>query len=189
MVSSGDDEDDQKIKPDASINTEGGSGGRYSEAGGMRNVTALGVVSFFTDFSTEMVLGVLPFFIVSTLGASRALLGAIEGSAELTSYAFRMVSGSLSDKVGKRKAFIIAGYGLSTITKPFFAASSSWIDAFVVRFGDRMGKGIRTAPRDALIADSVSESRVGRAFGIHRTIDQLGAIVGPIGSFWTLADS
>jgi MFS family permease len=186
LVSSGDDEDDQKIKPDASINTEGGTGGRYSEPAGMRNVTALGVVSFFTDFSTEMVLGVLPFFIVSTLGASRALLGAIEGSAELTSYAFRMVSGSLSDKVGKRKAFIIAGYGLSTITKPFFAASSSWIDAFVVRFVDRMGKGIRTAPRDALIADSVSESRVGRAFGIHRTIDQLGAIVGPIAAFGLL---
>ena len=187
MVSSSDDEDDQKIKPDASINSEAGSGGDYGEAGGgMRNVTALGLVSFFTDFSTEMVLGVLPFFIVSTLGASRALLGAIEGSAELTSYAFRMVSGSLSDKVGKRKAFIIAGYGLSTITKPFFAASSSWIDAFVVRFGDRMGKGIRTAPRDALIADSVSEIRVGRAFGIHRTIDQLGAIVGPMAAFGLL---
>jgi MFS family permease len=186
LVSSGDDEDGQKIKTDASINTEGGTGGRYGETGGMRNVTALGVVSFFTDFSTEMVLGVLPFYIVSTLGASRALLGAIEGSAELTSYAFRMVSGSLSDKVGKRKVFVIAGYGLSTITKPFFAASSSWIDAFVVRFVDRMGKGIRTAPRDALIADSVSESRVGRAFGIHRTIDQLGAIVGPIAAFGLL---
>jgi MFS family permease len=187
LVSSGDDEDDRKIKPDASINAEAGGGGGYGEAGGgMRNVTALGLVSFFTDFSTEMVLGVLPFFIVSTLGASRALLGAIEGSAELTSYALRMVSGSLSDKVGKRKAFIIAGYGLSTITKPFFAASSSWIDAFVVRFGDRMGKGIRTAPRDALIADSVSEIRVGRAFGIHRTIDQLGAIVGPIAAFGLL---
>jgi MFS family permease len=187
LVSSGDNEDDQKIKPDASINAEAGSGGGYGEAGrGMRNVTALGLVSFFTDFSTEMVLGVLPFFIVNTLGASRALLGAIEGSSELTSYAFRMVSGSLSDKVGKRKAFIIAGYGLSTITKPFFAASSSWVDAFVVRFGDRMGKGIRTAPRDALIADSVSEIRVGRAFGIHRTIDQLGAIVGPIAAFGLL---
>lgn len=186
MVSSGNDEDDQKIKPDASNKTEAGSGGGFGEAGGMRNVTALGLVSFFTDFSTEMVLGVLPFFIVSTLGTSRALLGVIEGSAELTSYAFRMVSGSLSDKVGKRKAFIIAGYGLSTVTKPFFAASTSWLDAFVVRFIDRVGKGIRTAPRDALIADSVSESRVGRAFGIHRTIDQLGAIVGPIAAFGLL---
>jgi MFS family permease len=183
LPSHSDDDDDQKIKPDVSIKAEtgGGIGGA-----GMRNVTALGLVSFFTDFSTEMVLGVLPLFIVSSLGASRALLGVIEGSAELTSYAFRMVSGSLSDKVEKRKVFVIAGYGLSTITKPFFAASSSWIDAFVVRFGDRMGKGIRTAPRDALIADSVSESRAGRAFGIHRTIDQLGAIVGPIAAFGLL---
>jgi MFS family permease len=81
----------------------------------MRNVTALGLVSLFTDFSTEMVLGVLPFFIISSLGASRAILGAIEGSSELTSYAFRMVSGSLSDKIGKRKIFVIAGYSLSTI--------------------------------------------------------------------------
>ena len=185
MISSGDEEDDQKIKSDASINSEAVSGG-YGRARGMRNVTALGLVSFFTDFSTEMVLGVLPFFIVSTLGASRALLGAIEGSSELTSYAFRMVSGSLSDKVGKRKGFVIAGYGLSTVTKPFFAASSSWIDAFVVRFIDRVGKGVRTAPRDALIADSVSESKVGRAFGMHRTIDQLGAIVGPIAAFGLL---
>jgi sugar phosphate permease len=150
---------------------------------GLRNVTYLGIVSFFTDFSTEMVLGVLPLFIVSSLGASRAILGTIEGSSEVTSYAFRMVSGSLSDKLGKRKIFVIAGYGLSTITKPFFAASSTWLDAFAVRFGDRMGKGLRTAPRDALIADSVQESKAGRAFGLHRTIDQMGAIVGPIAAF------
>ena len=149
----------------------------------MRNVTALGLVSFFTDFSTEMILGLLPFFIVSTLGASRALLGAIEGSAELTSYAFRMISGSWSDKTGKRKVFVLAGYAASTACKPFFAAASSWLDAFLVRTGDRIGKGIRTAPRDALIADSVPESKVGRAFGLHRTIDQLGAIVGPVAAF------
>ena len=167
--------DDPKRKPDTPIN---GKGGR-----GMRNVTALGLVSFFTDFSTEMVLGVLPLFIISSLGASRAILGTIEGSSELTSYAFRIVSGSLSDKIGRRKIFIIAGYGLSTITKPFFAASSGWIDAFVVRFGDRLGKGLRTAPRDALIADSVQESRAGRAFGLHRTIDQIGAILGPVATF------
>lgn len=149
----------------------------------MRNVTALGIVSFFTDFSTEMVLGVLPFFIVSTLGASRLVLGAIEGSAELAGYGFRMLSGSWSDRTGKRKAFVLAGYAASTASKPFFAAASSWFDAFLVRTGDRVGKGIRTAPRDALVADSVPESRVGRAFGIHRTIDQLGAIVGPVAAF------
>lgn len=149
----------------------------------MHNVVALGLVSFFTDFSTEMILGILPFFIISTLGASRALLGAIEGSAELTSYAFRMISGSLSDWAGKRKVFVLAGYAASTVSKPFFALASNWFDAFLVRTGDRVGKGIRTAPRDALIADSVPESRMGRAFGIHRSLDQLGAIVGPVAAF------
>ena len=146
-------------------------------------MVALGTVSFFTDFSTEMILGILPLFIVSNLGASKAILGAIEGSAELVSYAFRMISGSLSDTFGKRKIFILAGYGLSTISKPFFAITTGWIDAFLVRAGDRVGKGLRTAPRDALIADSIPESKVGKAFGIHRSIDQLGAIVGPLVAF------
>jgi len=147
---------------------------------GIRNVLYLGLVSFFTDFSTEMILGVLPTFIVNNLGVSRAILGAIEGSSELTSYAFRMISGSLSDKFRKRKIFVLIGYGLSTISKPFFAVASSWLDVFIVRSMDRVGKGVRTAPRDALIADSVSESISGKAFGIHRTIDQMGAIVGPL---------
>ena len=150
---------------------------------GLRNVVAMGLVSFFTDFSTEMVLGVLPLFIVNNLGASKAILGAIEGSAELTSYAFRMVSGSLSDKVGKRKIFVLIGYGISTVSKPFFAIINGWSGAFVIRTIDRIGKGVRTAPRDALIADSVSESISGKAFGIHRTIDQIGAIVGPVAAF------
>jgi MFS family permease len=166
--------------------SSGGSPDAKGKEKGMRNVTALGLVSFFTDFSTEMVLGILPLFLVSTLGASRAILGAIEGSAELTSYAFRMVSGSLSDKTGKRKAFVLAGYAVSTASKPFFAASASWMDAFLVRAGDRVGKGLRTAPRDALIADSVSESKAGRAFGMHRTLDQMGAIVGPVAAFGLL---
>jgi MFS family permease len=143
----------------------------------------LGLVSFFTDFSTEMILGILPLFIVNNLGASRAMLGGIEGSAELISYAFRMVSGSLSDKVGKRKIFVIAGYGLSTISRPFFALATIPLHAFIVRAGDRIGKGFRTAPRDALIADSVLESSSGKAFGLHRTIDQMGAITGPIAAF------
>lgn len=107
----------------------------------------------------------------------------MEGSAELVSYALRMVSGSLSDKVGKRKIFVLVGYGLSTASKPFLALSTSWLDAFVLRTVDRIGKGARTAPRDALISDSVSESISGKAFGIHRTIDQMGAIAGPIAAF------
>ena len=154
-----------------------------SKPSGMRNVYAMGLVSFFTDFSTEMILGILPFFIVTGLGASRAILGTIEGSAELVSYAFRIISGSISDKTTKRKPFIIAGYGLSTISKPFFAASGGWIDAFTVRATDRIGKGLRTPPRDALIADSVSVENAGKAFGFHRTLDQAGAIVGPVAAF------
>ena len=150
---------------------------------GMRNVIALGFVSFFTDFSTEMILGILPLFIVTNLGAPKAVLGGIEGSAELISYAFRLVSGSLSDKLGKRKIFVLAGYGLSTISKPFFAVTTGWLGAFLVRAVDRIGKGLRTAPRDALIADSIQESNSGKAFGIHRTIDQSGAIAGPIAAF------
>ena len=150
---------------------------------GLRNVVSMGFVSFFTDFSTEMILGILPLFIVNNLGASRAILGSIEGSSELISYAFRLISGSLSDKLGKRKIFVLIGYGISTIIKPFFATTISWHDAFIIRAIDRIGKGIRTAPRDALIADSVSESISGKAFGIHRTIDQMGAIVGPIAAF------
>jgi MFS family permease len=150
---------------------------------GMRNVIALGFVSFFTDFSTEMILGILPLFIVTNLGAPKAVLGGIEGSAELISYAFRLVSGSLSDKLGKRKIFVLAGYGLSTISKPFFAVTTGWLGAFLVRAVDRIGKGLRTAPRDALIADSIQESNSGKAFGIHRTIDQSGAIAGPISAF------
>ncbi len=150
---------------------------------GIRNVLYLGLVSFFTDFSSEMILGVLPTFIVNNLGASRALLGAIEGSSELTSYAIRMISGSFSDKFRKRKIFILIGYGLSTISKPFFVIAGGWLDAFIIRTVDRIGKGVRTAPRDVLIADSVSESISGKAFGIHRTIDQMGAIVGPLVAF------
>lgn len=150
---------------------------------GLHNVLYLGLVSFFTDFSTEMILGVLPTYLVNNLGVSKAILGAIEGSSELTSYVFRMISGSISDKVRKRKIFVIMGYGLSTVSKPFFVVASTWYDAFIVRAMDRVGKGVRTAPRDALIADSVSESISGKAFGIHRTIDQMGAIAGPLVAF------
>ena len=149
----------------------------------MRNVTMLGIVSFFTDFSTEMIAGMLPSFIVTELGASKAILGGIEGSAELVSYAFRLVSGSLSDRFRRRKIFILLGYGLSTISKPFFSVSFNWIDVLIIRISDRVGKGVRTAPRDALISDSVTETTSGKAFGIHRTLDQTGAIAGPIAGY------
>jgi len=148
-----------------------------------RNVVNLGLVSFFTDVSTEMILGILPLFIITELGASKAILGLIEGLGESVGYASRTFSGALSDKIGKRKSLILAGYALSTISKPLFALSSIWTHALAVRVSDRIGKGIRTAPRDALLSDSVKESKVGRAFGIHRSLDQAGAIVGPLLAF------
>jgi MFS family permease len=146
----------------------------------------MGVVSFFTDFSTEMVMSVLPLYIVKDLDLSRTLLGAIEGSGDLVNYIFRFPSGYLSDKIGKRKILVILGYGISTISKPFFIFVTSFIDTITVRVADRIGKGIRTAPRDALIAESVDESSTGKAFGIHRTLDQIGAIIGPFFAFLIL---
>lgn len=150
---------------------------------GMRNVYALGIVSFFTDLSTEMILGILPLFIVKDLGFSRAFLGTIEGSAEMISYSVRLASGSISDKIGKRKIFIVIGYTLSTVSKPFFSLTHGWLDTFAVRATDRIGKGWRTSPRDALIADSVTVASAGKAFGFHRTLDNLGAVLGPVTAF------
>ena len=133
-----------------------------------------------------MVMSVLPLYIVKDWDLSRTILGAIEGSGDLVNYIFRIPSGYLSDKIGKRKILVILGYGISTISKPFFIFVTSFIDTITVRVVDRIGKGIRTAPRDALIADSVDESSTGKAFGIHRTLDQIGAIIGPFFAFLIL---
>jgi len=146
----------------------------------------MGLVSFFTDFSTEMVMSVLPLYIVKDLDLSRTILGAIEGSGEFINYIFRIPSGYISDKIGKRKILVIIGYGISTISKPFFILVTNFADTITVRIVDRIGKGIRTAPRDALIVDSVNESNTGKAFGIHRTLDQIGAIIGPLFAFLIL---
>jgi MFS family permease len=120
---------------------------------------------------------------VGELGASKAILGVIEGLGEFVSYGSRTFSGVISDKTGSRKPLVIVGYVLSTIAKPLFALSSVWTHALAVRVSDRIGKGVRTSPRDALLSDSVKESHVGRAFGIHRSLDQAGAIVGPVLAF------
>ena len=146
----------------------------------------MGLVSFFTDFSTEMVMSVLPLYIVKDLDLSRTILGAIEGSGEFINYIFRIPSGYISDKIGKRKILVIIGYGISTISKPFFILVTNFANTITVRIVDRIGKGIRTAPRDALIVDSVNESNTGKAFGIHRTLDQIGAIIGPLFAFLIL---
>ena len=153
---------------------------------GLKNVLYMGLVSFFTDISTEMVTSVLPLYIIKDLDLSRTILGAIEGSGEFVNYVFRIPSGYISDKIGKRKILIIIGYGISAISKPFFIFVTSFLDTIIVRISDRIGKGIRTAPRDALIADSIDQSISGKAFGIHRTLDQIGAIIGPLFAFLIL---
>jgi len=145
-----------------------------------RNIFALGFVSFFTDLSSEMVLSLLPTFLLGLPGSSTAILGLIEGLAEALSYAMRAVSGIFSDKFQKRKTFVLLGYSISNIVKPFFAVAQVPFDVFVIRVTDRIGKGVRTSPRDALICESVSEKNRGAAFGLHRTLDQTGAILGPV---------
>jgi len=151
---------------------------RVSE--GLRNVVALGFVSFFTDISSEMCFSVLPTFIIGLPMATRALLGFIEGLAEGVSYSFRAVSGVFSDKFRRRKVMVLIGYALSNVVKPLFSVAQTAIDALVIRVGDRVGKAVRTSPRDALLSESVSEKKIGTAFGLHRTLDQTGAILGPV---------
>ena len=156
------------------------------ERSGYGNVIALGLVSLFNDISTEMILGVLPIFIIKYLNATKAVLGFIEGISDFINYLFRLISGIVSDKVLKRKPIVFIGYFISSLSKPFFAFAHTWIDALIVRATDRIGKGIRTSPRDAIISQSVKLKEEGKAFGIHRTLDQTGAIIGPFLAFLLL---
>jgi len=146
-----------------------------------------GVVSFFTDVSTEMIVPVLPLFLSATLKSPVLAIGLIEGIAESTGSVLRIFAGQLSDRTGRRKPLVVVGYALSNITKPLLALAGSWGHVLAIRFVDRVGKGIRTAPRDALIADSVPPDRRGIAFGFHRAMDTAGAALGPLVAFATLA--
>jgi MFS family permease len=143
-----------------------------------RNVWAVGLTSFFMDISSEMVINVLPLFLANVLGVQTSIIGLIEGIAEATASIVKLFSGWLSDKMGGRKWLAVAGYGLSAITKPLFYFASSWELVALVRWADRLGKGIRTAPRDALVADSVTKETRGLAFGFHRAMDTAGAALG-----------
>jgi MFS family permease len=134
--------------------------------------------SFLTDVSSEMVFNLLPLFLANVLGVRLGVVGLIEGVAETTASVVKIYSGWLSDRLGKRKSLAVAGYSLSTLAKPFLFLASSWVGVLAVRFTDRVGKGIRTAPRDALIADSVTAKRRGLAFGLHRAGDTAGAALG-----------
>jgi MFS family permease len=144
------------------------------------NVLAFGLVSFFTDVSSEMIYPLLPLFLTSVLGAGPAFLGIIEGTAESTAALLKLFSGILSDRVKCRKNLVVAGYGLSSTARPLVAAASSPLAVLFIRFADRAGKGIRTSPRDALLADSAPPEVRGKAFGIHRAMDHAGAIIGPL---------
>jgi len=143
-----------------------------------RNVWVVTLTSFLTDISSEMLINLLPLFLFSVLGVRTAYIGLIEGVAEAVSSLVKMTSGWLSDRLRVRKPLAVLGYAVSTLAKPFLYVATSWGAVLGVRFADRIGKGLRTAPRDALIADSIPESRRGFAFGLHRAGDTAGAVVG-----------
>jgi MFS family permease len=145
-----------------------------------KNVFVLGLVSFFNDVASEMIYPIVPIFLTVALGAPVAVVGLIEGVAESTASILKVVSGWLSDKWQIRKPFTVAGYGLSAVSKVLLGLAFSWPLVLFARFIDRFGKGVRTAARDALIVESSEGSARGKAFGFHRAIDTMGAVIGPL---------
>lgn len=143
-----------------------------------RNVWAVGFTSFFMDVSSDMTLNILPLFLANVLGVQTSVIGLIEGIAEATASILKLFSGWLSDKLGGRKWLAVLGYGLSALSKPFFYIANTWGLVAGVRWADRVGKGIRTAPRDALVADSTPKAMRGLAFGFNRAMDKAGANLG-----------
>lgn len=152
----------------------------------MFNIILLGITSLLTDISSEMVYPILPVFLVTTLGASPAILGLIEGIAESLASLLKVFSGYFSDRIKARKPFTIFGYAGSTLGKFFLYISTGWTCVLIGRITDRLGKGIRTAPRDALIAESSKEGKRGAAFGLHRAMDTLGAIIGVLFAYFLI---
>ena len=151
-----------------------------------RNVIGLGAVSFFTDVSTEMIYPLLPVFLAGVLGANASFIGAIEGTAETTASLLKLLSGWWSDKVSGRKPFVVTGYLIAAIVRPFTAATHSARQVLAIRVTDRVGKGIRSSARDALLADSAAPEARGRAFGFHAAADNAGAVLGPLVAFLIL---
>ncbi|HIH87242.1 MAG TPA: MFS transporter [Methanosarcinales archaeon] len=143
-----------------------------------RNVFILGLVSLFTDLSSQMVFPLIPLFMVTVLGTGVYAVGIVEGAAETTASFLKVVSGYWSDKIGRRKPFVLFGYSLSAITKPLFAFANIWSFVLFIRVIERIGKGIRTAPRDAIVAESSDESVRGKAYGFHRAMDGVGSVLG-----------
>jgi MFS family permease len=159
--------------------------GKNTLFGLKKNVFWLGLTSLFTDISSEMIYPLVPLFATTVLGVSVAFVGLIEGIAESTASLLKVFSGWLSDKVGRRKPLTLSGYILSAIAKPLLVIATAGWHVLGIRFLDRSGKGVRTAPRDALIADSCepSDNNYGRSFGFHRTMDTIGAMAGPALAF------
>lgn len=145
-----------------------------------RNVVAISFVSLLNDISSEIIYPLLPAFLLLTLNASAGVVGIIEGTAESISSLLKLFAGYFSDKRGKRKSFVVFGYSLSSLVRPLLAFAGNWYQVFALRLIDRVGKGIRSAPRDAMIADTVSSKERGIAFGFHRAMDHTGATVGPL---------
>lgn len=145
-----------------------------------KTVFTLGIVSFFTDVSSEMLIPIVPQFLRFVLGVPTGVIGAIEGIAESTASILRVYAGYLADKFGRPKLLTVIGYGLSAASKPFYIAAASWQCVLGIRFADRFGKGIRSAPRDVLLADAADPESRGRAFGFHRAMDTAGASLGPL---------
>jgi MFS family permease len=144
-----------------------------------RNIIIVGFVSLFTDLSSQMVFPVVPLFLLS-LGASAWVVGLVEGAAETTASLLKVFSGYWSDKIKRRKPFVFAGYGLSSLTKPLFAFAQTWPFVLFFRVIERVGKGVRDAPRDAIIAESVDVSIRGKAYGFQRAMDGVGSFSGAI---------
>lgn len=156
-------------------------------AGIPKNVVLLGLVSLCTDISSEMLYPIVPVFLTAVLGAPMAAVGLIEGVAEATANILKIYSGWWSDRIGKRKPFVIGGYGLSAFSKPLLALATSWPSVLALRLADRTGKGLRSSARDALIADYTTEAQRGRAFGLHRAMDSLGAVAGPLIALYVMS--
>jgi len=157
---------------------EAGAPGRLG-----RNVYALSAVSLFNDVATEMIYPLLPVFLATVLGASAGFIGAIEGAAESTAALLKLASGWWSDRASRRKPLVVAGYTLASIVRPLVALATSATQVLLIRVSDRVGKGLRNAPRDALIADSVHPSMRGRAYGLRSAADNAGALIGPLIAF------
>jgi MFS family permease len=158
-----------------------GTAGEARKANRLRpEVIILGLAAFFNDAASEMIYPLLPLFITTQLGGTAFLAGLVEGLADAVSAVLKLISGQLSDRMPRRKPFIVSGYGLATLSRIAIAAATSWPTVLGARLADRVGKGIRSAPRDALIADVTPEEQRGRAFGLHRSMDHAGAVVGPL---------